>query len=194
LVMKITLIRHPQPSVPTGLCFGHLDVSLVEGWQSKAHDCLPTSERNVDLLVSSDLMRCKLLTQFFAENLFQSLPIIETALLRELHFGTWEGRHWNSISQDESLYWTEDLDNQAPPGGESQSQLRARVVAVISDLLDRGSRHALLVTHAGVIRALYSIADNASTMSSSTIPVAYLSTHTFQVLPSPSRTPLLCRA
>ena len=69
----------------------------------------------------------------------------------ELNFGAWEGRPWDEIPRPELDAWAADLAGYAPPGGESPSQLEARVLAFVAGLR---VPEAVLVTHAGVIRLL----------------------------------------
>lgn len=68
--------------------------------------------------------------------------------------GAWEGRTWNEIAASETEQYQTWLDHwltQAPPGGETPSQLLARVEAWWKQLPP--GEH-LLVSHAGVTRAL----------------------------------------
>jgi probable phosphoglycerate mutase len=70
--------------------------------------------------------------------------------LRELHFGSLEGRRWPDLDPDchNRLMAFEDF---AAPGGESVRQLRRRLLAFV-DELDPGQH--LVFTHGGTIRAL----------------------------------------
>lgn len=72
--------------------------------------------------------------------------------LRELHFGRWEGRSPDELwAQERERYeaWLNDPAS-APPGGESLSSFRERILAAYG----RAGEGALLVTHGGPIRLL----------------------------------------
>ena len=76
-------------------------------------------------------------------------PTTDTRL-RELDFGELEGAAWNQLSPTQRQSLT-DFDQFVAPGGESVTELKARVHAFLSDL-DTG-RH-VIVTHGGVIRLI----------------------------------------
>ncbi|WP_257141235.1 histidine phosphatase family protein [Bacillus sp. AFS015802] len=103
---------------------------------------------------SSDLNRCVESSHF----LFPGVPIKSSPLLRELHFGKWEGLTFETLKGD-GVYqdW---LTNPtiSPPGGEGMNAFRKRVdvaweqiKAQIDEL--NGKRYAV-ITHGGVIRHL----------------------------------------
>lgn len=54
--------------------------------------------------------------------------------LREVALGTWEGRPWRDLlAQDPSFAaWRNDPEGQRPPGGESASEVEARVRAALT--------------------------------------------------------------
>lgn len=145
--LKLYLVRHPRPLIAPGVCYGQLDV--------EAEDPAPIVARlrrelPADLPVwSSPLQRCRTLAEAL-----QSAPHIDARLM-EMNFGTWEGRPWDDIPRPELDTWAADIDGYAPPGGETPRQLQQRVLAFV-DELPAGAH--LLVTHAGVIRALLAAA------------------------------------
>jgi probable phosphoglycerate mutase len=93
---------------------------------------------------TSDLRRCQETAQL------AGLQATADTRLRELDFGELEGAAWNQLSLTNRQSLT-DFDQFVAPGGESVTQLKARVHAFLSDL-DRG-RH-IIVTHGGVIRLI----------------------------------------
>ena len=103
---------------------------------------------------SSDLNRC-LET---AHLLFPNVPVISSPLLRELHFGEWEGLTYE-VLKDDRVYqeWLTD-PYVSPPGGEGMDQFRKRVELAWQQILSQsealnGKRYAV-ITHGGVIRHL----------------------------------------
>lgn len=143
--MQVFLIRHPRPQVAAGICYGQLDLPAVEVLQTAA---TLRTQLPPDLpVITSPLLRCRRL----AETLHPS-PRIETGLM-EMHFGDWEGRHWDDIGASALDAWAADLLHHAPPGGESAAMLQARSVACLNGLAAEGLPACVVITHAGVIRA-----------------------------------------
>jgi broad specificity phosphatase PhoE/nicotinamide riboside kinase len=109
-----------------------------------------------DVLVSSDLSRCRELAQTLGA-LAGREPVIDRSL-REQTMGRWEGRTWADITAAEPdavrAYW-DDYHRARPTGGESLEDLQARVVRWWNGI---HARHAgariVIVTHIGVIRVL----------------------------------------
>lgn len=141
--MILHLIRHPEPLIEPGICYGQLDI-LAKNVKTAAERL--RAELPPDLPVwSSPLRRCREL----AEQLHPA-PIFDRRLA-EMDFGAWEGRSWDSISRAELDAWAADLADYAPPGGESPRQLQRRALDFVGEL---SVPEAVLVTHAGVIRLL----------------------------------------
>ncbi|HTU62216.1 MAG TPA: histidine phosphatase family protein, partial [Polyangiales bacterium] len=130
--MEFALIRHTRCEVAAGTCYGHLDVPLAP---TAAADIESTLSRipGVDLVFSSPSRRCHSLAQALAARDGCEMRLREE--LREIHFGSWEGRRWDDIPRNQSDVWAADPWNEAPPGGESESQLWQRVARVTEELL-----------------------------------------------------------
>lgn len=107
-------------------------------------------------IASSPLRRCQDFAQAYAEA--QGLPLDRLADFRELGFGAWEGLTPEEAARrdpDHHHRFRDSAGTLAPPGGESLPQLRARVGAAWHAwLAESRDGHRLLVTHAGVMRAL----------------------------------------
>ena len=84
---------------------------------------------------------------------------VRTQLLREIHFGQWEGltyQEMTSEDQDALWQWIDDPFRFAPPGGETLEQVYIRAWSFIEPLL-REERHGevhVVVSHGGVIRSI----------------------------------------
>ena len=73
--------------------------------------------------------------------------------LREIHFGAWELRHWETIEDQAHLraFWDAPGDIR-PPGGESWHEVSERVNGAVARLLQRHpGRDIIAVAHMGVI-------------------------------------------
>ena len=144
--MQVFLIRHPRPLIAEGVCYGCLDVDC--------EDPLPIAERLRTQLpagtpiISSPLQRAHKLAK-----------AIDTdarcdARLREIDFGGWEGRRWDTIDRALLDAWAADMRDFCPHGGESVRQLETRVIDFARWLAASGLPRVALVAHAGVLRAL----------------------------------------
>lgn len=145
--MELWLIRHPEPEVPPGVCYGQSDLAVREGALESALRGL--SLPAFDRLRTSPARRCRTLA-----HRLHGAPI-EDARLSERHFGAWEGRSWDEIGlRDRALLdaWATDPWDFAPPGGESARALLDRVGAAMREETSAGGV-AVWVTHQGVIRA-----------------------------------------
>jgi len=154
--MILTFMRHPSIDLESGRCLGQADVDLSSAGESSLESLAEEACRLLpDRIVSSDLKRCRLLTEQIAARL--CIAPVYDPIWREIDFGSWENRTWDAIRDEEGealAEWAADFVTIAPPGGESFLQLQKRVVAGISRL-DPGTAHVLIVTHAGVIRAAH---------------------------------------
>ncbi len=149
----IDLLRHGE--VQGGACFrGSQDDCLTEhGWRQMQQQ---TQSLHWQAIISSPLKRCRL----FAEHLSQQqhIPLILDKNLREIHFGDWEGKTACQLREDQILRFYQDPTQNTPPAGEPFNGFQQRVMQSWRELLEthRG-QHILLVTHAGVIRLLFSM-------------------------------------
>lgn len=146
--MDVVLIRHPRPALGEGICYGSSDVELAAGFEATT-DALRTRLGDIAdaAIYSSPLRRCRSTAEAIGAPHFDER-------LRELDFGKWELLPWNDIARSEFDHWSEDFVNRAPPGGESYASLSGRARAFLADAQAEGHRAIVVVTHAGVIRAL----------------------------------------
>ncbi|MDE2318543.1 MAG: histidine phosphatase family protein [Rhodospirillales bacterium] len=147
---RLLLIRH-APSAAPGRLAGRLDVPctlpgepvLALARQRAAQLC-PDAR-----LISSPARRC-LET---ARALHPGAEISENASLWEQDFGAWEGLETTALP-DLGPMNREELAAHRPPGGESFLELAQRAQSALGSIQGR----AIIVTHAGVIRAALGMA------------------------------------
>lgn len=150
--MDIYLIRHPAVQLQPGICYGQTDVALAANCAQMVHllQAKLADLPQESIIVTSPSQRCwQLATQLS----FGSKVIIDNRL-QELNFGAWEMQPWDAISPEQLQWWLDDYVNRAPPQGESYQALLARSQACWHSLLTILAPTMLVVTHAGVIRAL----------------------------------------
>lgn len=151
----IDFIRHGEPE--GGRRFrGHgVDDPLNEkGWAqmwAAVADAPPWTQ-----IISSPLQRCRQ----FAEALGERYDIAVTIddRFKEVGFGEWEGKTPALIQQEDvgayAAFYRDPLRNR-PAGAESWDQFAVRVSMALDDLNKNFSgQQVLVVTHAGVIRAV----------------------------------------
>jgi alpha-ribazole phosphatase len=145
--MTLYLVRHPQPDVAPGLCYGASDVPVHETELARVHAALAARGLPGDLPVyASPLQRCALLAERLAPG-----RVTHDARLAEMDFGAWELRAWSDIPRADVDAWTADLLHYRPGGAENVLDVARRVDAFRADL---HAPHALIVCHAGTIRLL----------------------------------------
>ncbi|MET3132473.1 alpha-ribazole phosphatase [Oxalobacteraceae bacterium GrIS 1.11] len=147
--MRLILVRHPQPQVAPGLCYGSTDLAVAPEELARALADL-TSRLPQDVpLFSSPLRRCAGLAAVLAYPAFEL-----DARLAELDFGDWEMRPWDAIERAEIDAWADDMAGYRPGGGESVLQMAARVAAFHDALLRKQTSCAIVICHAGTMRLL----------------------------------------
>jgi alpha-ribazole phosphatase len=148
--VKLHLVRHPEPEVGQGLCYGASDVLVSEGELARVHAGLQAAALPGGLPVyASPLQRCARL----ARRLQPAAPVLD-ARLAEMDFGRWEMQAWDAIPRTEIDAWAADLLHYRPGGAESVLDVARRLAAFLGDLRRAGQPEALLVCHAGTIRLL----------------------------------------
>lgn len=155
----IYLIRHGVADGVEGRCIGHTDVLLSNDGRAQ---CLTLARAwhppAGSVLWCSDLARARESAQVMAGSwaLTSGAPRIEAAL-RECAFGEWEGRTWADIESADGARldaWMRDWTTVAPPGGESLPLFVDRVSGVLAHLARSEGTHHIVVSHAGVLRAM----------------------------------------
>lgn len=171
--MRIYLVRHTKTDCLPGVCYGRSDVGLDSSFEVEKETLLTNlSGIAFDEVYSSPSKRCSLLAEVISEN---KSNVKYDERLKELDFGLWEGKKWCDIEKSaEAKLWFKDYVNTPCPGGESYAELLERVKSFIKDLKRNDSGgNILIVTHAGVIRAFYSVLNDISPMKSFDLEVDY---------------------
>lgn len=147
--MEVYLIRHTQPDIAKGICYGQSDLGLVNTFSEELHVIKKKIPTSFDAVYSSPLQRCYLL----AKNITQKKISLDNRLM-ELDFGEWEMQAWAHIPQDKLDTWMKDFVHVAVPNGESMLMLQKRVLQWWGEILQHKHSKIAITTHAGVIRVL----------------------------------------
>ena len=151
----IDFIRHGEPE--GGRRFrGHgVDDPLSENGWAQMWAAVPDAPQWTQI-ISSPLLRCRQ----FAEALAESCDIAVTIedRFKEVGFGEWEGKTPALIQQEDAeayaAFYRDPVQNR-PAGAESWDQFTARVLSALDEVNKNFSgQQVLVVTHAGVIRAV----------------------------------------
>ena len=167
--MNLWLVRHAQPLIDAGICYGRRDMAADADATAECAARLAAQLPAGLGVVSSPLQRCEQLAHAL-HALRPDLAYKTDARLQEMDFGQWEGRAWQDIPHAELEAWTGDFAHyQAGHDGESVTAFMARVGAAFDGLpspsqtltqaLSRRAREpaesgVVWITHAGVIRAV----------------------------------------
>ena len=149
--MEVHVIRHTPVDFDKNKCYGRLDVPLANSFEEDVAKISLFLEEEYDKVYCSPKSRC---TQ-----LAHALQIADMELndqLLELDFGEWEGKLWNEIHTPDLNAWMEDFVHVSRKGGESLQEMFSRVSTFMDSLRNENADKVLLITHAGVIRCLWS--------------------------------------
>jgi alpha-ribazole phosphatase len=166
--LRLWLVRHAQPLIDPGICYGALDVPADPATTAQCAAELARTLPQGAFLTTSTLQRCELLAHIL-RGLRPDLASKTDARLAEMDFGAWEGQHWDAIGEAALSQWTDNFASHRPGGGESVQAFMQRVAAALRQTADdaraQGRSDAVWVTHAGVIRAASLIAGGINTVS-----------------------------
>lgn len=149
--MKLWLVRHAQPLIAPGVCYGATDVPADAQATLQAAQVLARTLPPGVLLVSSPLQRCERFANCL-RGLRPDLSYTTDARLAEMNFGCWEAQRWEAIPQADFDRWMAAFDEHRFGGEESVLEFMQRVAHAWDETRLVG-RDAVWITHAGVIRA-----------------------------------------
>lgn len=147
----IYLIRHGEtPSNRQKRYLGWRDEEMSERGRTQ----IMTLKKQLPALqkvYTSDLKRCREAAGILS-------PVNEpSSMLREYNFGVFDGCTYEDLKENEDYQqWLNNMESVTPPGGESFTAFKNRVLFFVAKLLDT---HCLnepigIVTHGGVVRTL----------------------------------------
>ncbi|KAH0907965.1 hypothetical protein HID58_039792 [Brassica napus] len=175
-VTEIVLVRHGETTWnAAGRIQGQIESGLNEVGLKQAvavkinsfhiAERLGKEERPV-AVYSSDLKRAKDTALMIAEACFCP-EVTEVPDLKERHVGSLQGLYWKEGAEKEpeaySAFFSSQNDLEIPGGGESFDQLCERSMNALEQIAKKhkGER-VIVVTHGGVLRAIYLMITKAS--------------------------------
>ena len=173
--MTLWLVRHAAPSEHTGRCYGRTDLAADPHATADVARRLGAVLPAGTAVQASPRLRCQALAQAL-QQLRPDLGVRVDARLAEMDFGTWEGQHWDQLGAATLDAWTRDFWLHRPGGGESVSQVFARVGEAF-DELQAQSAPVAWITHAGVIRTVQLLAQGVRRIDDAAawprVPIAF---------------------
>ncbi|MCT4698920.1 alpha-ribazole phosphatase [Tenacibaculum haliotis] len=167
--MEIILVRHTTPNIEKGICYGQADIGVIDTFLEEIQPILKEVIVNDSETVyySSPLQRCKLLAEKLSDT------VIFDDRLKELNFGDWELQKWDDINKTELDVWMQDFVNVAATNGESYIDLHARSVKFLEEIKTLNKKRVVIVTHAGIIRSLWSYINKSALENSFDLKLNY---------------------
>lgn len=164
--MRLLLVPHAATDWNAeGRYQGHSDRPLSAiGHRQAARLSERLADKPLHSVVASDLRRAAETAEIIAEG--RQLTVQLDSRLRELSFGTWEGQTYAEVQEADAERlrdWERDVLRNAPPSGETLSQMAARVKACYLQLTTEASEAGkeettLVVAHRGSLQIFLCLA------------------------------------
>lgn len=162
---SVWLIRHGASVAPSGVAIGATDPPLSDLGREQARQLTDRlHDRPLSAVWASDLLRARDTAELIAEP--HRLRVQTTAALREIDFGSWEGRFLGDLWQEDpeaARAWDSDVRQTPPAFAETVAQLELRVAQLWGELepSSRGAEVAV-VAHRGSLAALRAVVTRCS--------------------------------
>lgn len=166
--MEVYIIRHTKVAVDKDICYGHFDVPLATTFSNEVIQLANALPKEFDAVYSSPSHRCKKLA-----SALELQNVIFDSSIKEMNFGNWENKKWKDLDQTELNHWMADFINVKAPNGENLIELFERVEIFFDNLRLRQHKKVLIITHAGVIRCIWSYLLKIPLENIFKIPVGY---------------------
>jgi len=154
---QIDIMRHGEPEGGRRYRGSSIDDPLSKlGWQ-QMWEAVPEKPA-WEHIISSPLSRCLKFSEALADTLSINFSVEDN--LKEIGFGSWEGRTPEDIKNNEGdaleKFLADPVHNR-PEGAEPLDDFAERIWTVYENIANQyRGQHVLIVGHAGVIRAITS--------------------------------------
>ena len=155
--MKLYFVRHGETDMNArNMFYGWYDADINEKGISQAEELREAfREIHIDKIYSSDLTRALHTAQIIADG----RPVEIVPDLREMAYGIWENRTWESMTEsDRELLkkWRYDWTNLEIPEGETFMGFYDRVTSGLDKIIkENKGKHVLIVSHNGALSAMH---------------------------------------
>ena len=148
--MILHFVRHGRAKDVDGRCIGHTDQPLAHEGRTELKALRREFASSHAQFVSSDLRRAR-----ESAGRLTTAPVVFDPRLREMYFGSWEGKTWAELEARDGPAleeWMQDWTTIRAPDGESFSDVIVRVGSWLASV-PRDGPDLVVVAHAGSIRA-----------------------------------------
>lgn len=155
---QILLIRHGRTEWNAAHRFqGRTDIPLSDTGRVQAEKLANRlASWPIDVVYSSPLLRARQTAEAIAERHGKETVILDD--LVEVNFGPWEGMYLKTLREKdhERLHaWFKDPFFHAPEGAENWEEIRVRIERAVASILQKRDEHIVVVSHGGIMRALF---------------------------------------
>ena len=152
---RFDILRHGEPDGEDCFRGSGVDHPLTTlGWSQM--QAAVTQKTEWDLIISSSLSRCLDFATQLSTDL--SLELVVEDDLKEIGFGSWEGRSKEDVQTNDSEAYKQfclDPVNKRPGGAEPLEKFSNRVWHKLEKLaVEHNGKRILVIAHAGVIRVI----------------------------------------
>ncbi|WP_291559830.1 MULTISPECIES: histidine phosphatase family protein [unclassified Clostridium] len=163
--MNIYLVRHGETIQNKNKVFyGTIDEGLTEKGIIESKKLSAFFKKiDLDMVYLSNKKRTYETSKIILSERFKKLEknnkIVIDKRINETNFGEFEGKSYEELLKfypKECDIWEKDWKGFVPPSGESYIELYNRASDFLKDILNLTCDNVLVVTHSGVIRAIYS--------------------------------------
>lgn len=157
---KILLVRHGRTDWNDAHRFqGRSDIPLnATGLEQAEKLAERLASWPFDAVYTSPLARARQTAAALGARQGKSPVVLED--LVEVNFGAWEGaylRHLREKNQEHLWRWLKDPFFHMPEGAETWDEIRVRAERAVKTVFDSEHEHVVLVSHGGVMRALFAV-------------------------------------
>jgi len=171
-ITTLDLLRHGKLKTVGLFC---ADANEPDSEQGRQDLINITKDKSWDVIISSPATRCATFAKERAKQSNTKLIINKT--FQEMDFGDWIGKSTDSIWQDDKALFEQlwqSPERFIAPNGESVTDFSNRIQQGLDVLLKQYENQSiLLLTHAGVIRSILSVALEISPISALKVNVDY---------------------
>lgn len=164
--LKIFILRHGESEENLkGTFYGTMDCGLSENGVLQAINIKERLEGVIfDCAYYSPMKRVKETLNIVVDGESNTTLLMDQRI-KELDFGDFEGKTYDEILKafpKECKEWNHDWKGFTPPKGESYIDLYNRVESFMDEVLKSNHENILIVTHGGVMRAIYTYVMNGN--------------------------------
>jgi broad specificity phosphatase PhoE len=154
-VSRLIVVRHAEADAMRGRIYGRLDPPLSPTGRAEAERVAAWLRPvPLDAVFASPLRRAEETAEFLVRG--RGIEVSVHPGLVDIDFGEWEGGSFDELERsDPELYrsWMTQPTRTRFPGGENFDELKARVLAAVTEIR-REAESGALVAHAGVNLAI----------------------------------------